>query len=89
MKALRVISRARGISTLAEKTGFHRLTLYNTLREGTNPKLLTLLAIIEGLGFSVRIQKSRVPVQERRWKAIRQEKGCQRRASRHTGRFGQ
>lgn len=44
-----------GISTLANKTGLGRETLYKTLSKKGNPKLTTLTALISALGFDLKI----------------------------------
>jgi len=44
-----------GISKLATKTGLGRESLYKTLSKRGNPKLTTLTALINAMGFDLKI----------------------------------
>jgi probable addiction module antidote protein len=53
VEAINAVARARGMTTLANATGLNRTVLYSALRVGGNPKLATLLTIINGLGLKL------------------------------------
>jgi probable addiction module antidote protein len=60
--ALRTVADAvGGMAALADKTGLSRETLYRTLSEKGNPRLETLMSILEafGLRLTVAAQKGR------------------------------
>jgi probable addiction module antidote protein len=60
--ALRTVAEAvGGMAVLAERTGLSRETLYRTLSKNGNPRLGTLMALLNafGLRLSVRAVKSR------------------------------
>jgi DNA-binding phage protein len=44
------------MTALANATGLNRTVLYSALKFGGNPKLATLLTIINGLGSGVRFR---------------------------------
>lgn len=55
--AIRTVAEARGgISALAKKTALNRQTLYRTLSREGNPRLKTLTAILESLGFRLLVK---------------------------------
>ncbi|VCU69065.1 hypothetical protein PIGHUM_01125 [Pigmentiphaga humi] len=56
LAALAAVARARGMSTIAQKTGLGRQSLYKALAPGANPHYLTLRKVMDALGvdFSVR-----------------------------------
>ncbi|HTT85024.1 MAG TPA: addiction module antidote protein [Rhizomicrobium sp.] len=49
--ALGVVTRARGMSQLAEETGLTRQALYKALSRDGNPEFATVLKVIRALGF--------------------------------------
>lgn len=51
--ALGVIARARGMSTVSEKTGLAREALYKSLSATGDPKLSTLLSVTRALGLEI------------------------------------
>ena len=58
MLALRHIALAQGgIAKLAEKIVLSRQTLYRALSEKGNPKIETLVKLLDGLGFYLMIEK--------------------------------
>ncbi len=52
-KALGEAVTAYGGSKLAAETGLPRSTIYSVLTEGNSPKLSTLMAILNGLGYKL------------------------------------
>lgn len=50
-QALGVIARSKGMTRLAEATGFSRQALYRALSEEGNPTLDTVLKVAQELGF--------------------------------------
>lgn len=46
-----------GFTTLAEKTGLSRESLYKTLSGKVNPKLRTLQQILSALGYAVTVKR--------------------------------
>lgn len=55
--ALRNVAEARGgMSELSKKTNLNRQSLYRTLSGKGNPTLLTLDAVLHGLGFRLSIE---------------------------------
>lgn len=58
--ALRDVAEARGgLTVLSKKTNLNRQNLYKVLSGKTNPKLLTLGTILNGLGFHLSIEENR------------------------------
>ncbi|WP_425508773.1 addiction module antidote protein [Stenotrophomonas oahuensis] len=55
LEALGDLARQHGMVVLADEIGLTRLTLYKSLRSDGNPKLTTILAVLEGLGLELRI----------------------------------
>ncbi len=54
--ALKNVAQAQGgISELAERTGLGRESLYKTLSKKGNPKLTTLTALINAMGFDLKV----------------------------------
>ena len=47
-----------GMSELAEKSSLSRQSLYRTLSESGNPKLITILSILDSLGMELHIKPS-------------------------------
>jgi probable addiction module antidote protein len=48
---LGVVARAKGMTSIARKTGLAREHLYKSLSENGNPTLETTLAVLKALGF--------------------------------------
>jgi probable addiction module antidote protein len=57
-KALGVVARAKGMSTLATETGLSREQLYRSLSDQGNPTLKTTLAVMKALGFGLTIKNT-------------------------------
>lgn len=53
----RTANQEGGIGALAHATGFSRETMYRTLGPRGNPKLKTLLLILDALGLQLTIRK--------------------------------
>ncbi|MGL4489591.1 MAG: addiction module antidote protein [Rhizobiaceae bacterium] len=51
--ALGVVARAKGMTSIARKTGLAREQLYKTLSETGNPTLETTLAVMKAIGFEM------------------------------------
>ena len=51
--AVRDIAKARGMSTIAEKSGLGRESLYKTLRPGAQPRFETIRRLLEALGVKL------------------------------------
>ncbi|MCS2152308.1 addiction module antidote protein [Scandinavium goeteborgense] len=57
-KALGVVARAKGMSTIATETGLSREQLYRSFSEQGNPTLKTTLAVMKALGFGLTIKNT-------------------------------
>lgn len=55
--ALRHVVDAQNISRLALKAGINRVTLYRTLAEGGNPRLVTLAALLAAMGLKLKVEQ--------------------------------
>lgn len=55
--ALRHIAEAWGFSNLATETGLNRESLYKMLSEAGNPKLSSLMTLLDGLGLRLSVVK--------------------------------
>lgn len=53
--ALRDVAKAHGISQLSEKTELWRKSLYKVLSSEGNPRLYTLIALLNAMGLMMRI----------------------------------
>jgi len=53
--ALGVVSRSKGMATIAAKTGLGRESLYKTLSSQGNPELGTFLKVIKALGLKLHV----------------------------------
>lgn len=60
------IARARGMSALARDTGIKRETLYAALGEDGNPTIETFLAVITGLGITLKAEASEADAEPHR-----------------------
>ena len=56
LEAISSIARARGMTSLARETGINRAVLYSAVKDGGNPTLETLLAIMKALGLKLRAE---------------------------------
>jgi probable addiction module antidote protein len=52
-KALGVVARAKGMSQIANETGFSREQLYRSFSEKGNPTLKTTLVVMQALGLDM------------------------------------
>src|SRR3989338_6846004 len=59
--ALRDVAKAHGISNLSEKTDLWRKSLYKVLSPEGNPRLYTLIALLNAMGLMMRINARRRP----------------------------
>lgn len=57
-KALGVVARAKGMSTVATETGLSREQLYRSLSDQGNPTLKTTRAAMKALGFGLTIKNT-------------------------------
>jgi probable addiction module antidote protein len=48
-KALGIVARSQGMTTMAGETGIHRESLYRALSDQGNPTLRTILAVLSAL----------------------------------------
>jgi len=55
--ALGDITRAKGMTAVAQKAGLGRESLYKSLKPGGNPSFATVLKVINILGLTLRLQK--------------------------------
>lgn len=55
-EALRTASRAKGMAEIANKAGLARESLYKALRPGSQPRLETILRVLNALGFQLVVQ---------------------------------
>lgn len=57
MSAMRAVTLARGgVAEVAAATGLSRETLYRTLSRSGNPRLSTLLAVMEATGVRIKVE---------------------------------
>lgn len=61
LSALRIIARAKGISTLAEEVGMTRQGLQKALSANGNPRLDNINAIMRALGYQLLPQRLAAP----------------------------
>ncbi len=52
-KAFGVVARAKGMTEIAEETGFSREQLYRSFSEKGNPTLKTILAVMQVIGIDL------------------------------------
>jgi probable addiction module antidote protein len=55
-EALRTASRAKGMAEVASKAGLARESLYKALRPGSQPRLETILRVLNALGLQLVVQ---------------------------------
>lgn len=53
LAAVRDIAKARGMATIAEKSGLGRESLYKTLRPGAQPRFETMRRLLDALGVKL------------------------------------
>jgi len=51
--ALGAVARAKGMATIARKTGLGRQSLYKALSEGGNPEFSTVIKVLGALGIRI------------------------------------
>jgi HTH-type transcriptional regulator/antitoxin HigA len=59
LSSLRTVSRAKGITTIAEETGMTRKGVQKALSEHGNPKFESINAIMQAMGYRLTPQKWR------------------------------
>ena len=57
LSGLRLVANVFGMTQLAHKTGLGRESLYKTLSDNGNPKLSTLLILLDALGLQLSVEK--------------------------------
>jgi probable addiction module antidote protein len=55
-EALRTASRAKGMAEVAGRAGLARESLYKALRPGSQPRLETIMRVLNALGFQLVVQ---------------------------------
>jgi probable addiction module antidote protein len=55
-ESLRTASRAKGMADVASKAGLARESLYKALRPGSQPRLETILGVLDALGMQLVVQ---------------------------------
>jgi probable addiction module antidote protein len=63
--ALGAVARAKGMATIARKTGLGRQSLYKALSEDGNPEFSTVIKVLAALGIKI----STAPLEEKSAKA--------------------
>lgn len=53
--ALGVIARSKGMAKIARKAGMGRESLYKSLSKNGNPEFLTVLKVVQALGYKLRL----------------------------------
>ena len=53
LAAINHIARAKGISQIAENTGFGRESLYKSLKPGSKPRFETILKVLQALSIQL------------------------------------
>ncbi|MHC4042984.1 addiction module antidote protein [Bradyrhizobium sp. 23AC] len=69
--AIGIVSRARGISTLAKDTGLSRENLYKALSSEGHPEFSTVMKVLGSLGVELHAQPKRVLRYQRRRRSLR------------------
>ncbi|MDK8650015.1 putative addiction module antidote protein [Alloscardovia omnicolens] len=57
--ALGEVAKSQGMSKLAEQSGLPRESLYQILSAKGNPRLETLMRVLDGLGFTLSLRRTR------------------------------
>jgi probable addiction module antidote protein len=55
-ESLRTVSRTKGMAEVASKAGLARESLYKALRPGSQPRLETILGVLNALGLQLVVQ---------------------------------
>ena len=63
MASLRVVSRVKGVSRIAETSGLSRKGVQKTLSENGNPQFANVNAIMHAMGYRLTPQKLPIPTQ--------------------------
>jgi len=58
LSALNDIAKAKGMSSIAEKSGLGRESMYKALKPDAKPRFETIIKIIRAMGFSLSVQAS-------------------------------
>ncbi|HEY8696403.1 MAG TPA: addiction module antidote protein [Rhizomicrobium sp.] len=53
--ALGIIARSKGMAKIAKKAGLGRESLYKSLSKGGNPEFLTVLKVVQALGYKLHL----------------------------------
>lgn len=53
--ALGIIARSKGMAKIAKKTGLGRESLYKSLSKDGNPEFLTVVKVVQALGYKLRL----------------------------------
>ncbi len=53
LTAVRDVAKARGVATIAAKSGLGRESLYKTLRPGAKPRFETVVRLLDALGVKL------------------------------------
>src|ERR1700733_7584711 len=53
--ALGVVARSKGMAKIAKKTGLGRESLYKALSKGGNPKIQTVVKVLDALGLKLKV----------------------------------
>ena len=54
--AMRDIARAKGMTSIAEKSGISREALYRALRENSRPEFNTVFQVLKAFGLRLRVE---------------------------------
>lgn len=54
-RAIGIVARARGMGEIAKAAGLSRESLYRSLREDGDPRLSTLLGVMDAIGLSLSV----------------------------------
>ncbi len=49
------IARSKGMASIAKKTGLGRESLYKSLSKGGNPGFITVLKVVQALGYKLKL----------------------------------
>lgn len=60
-KAIGDVARARNVAAIARATNLSRDTIYSAFGPGGNPRLSTLIAVTQALGFDLAIKPRQAP----------------------------
>ncbi|HBH29802.1 MAG: putative addiction module antidote protein [Desulfofustis sp. PB-SRB1] len=60
LSSLRVLSRVKGVSKIAQEAGLSRMGVQKALSEDGNPKLASINAIVHAMGYRLSLEKLNV-----------------------------